>query len=388
MEALSDKNSIVNTLRGFLDHEMGISIADLNMVRDVSKEGNHVKVTIALTVAHCPLTKTLQADVEKALKKSDEIKSVTVETTAMSKTELNELRTNLQSRAAQTPPGQGNSKAPGPGIDRLGKRELRNIIAIASGKGGVGKSFVTSMLAVQLRRLGYEVGVLDADLTGPSIAKIFGLTERPSKSPSGRITPIKTRTGIKVMSINLVLDDPEMPVIWRGPIVNSVIRQLYWDVDWGSLHYLLVDLPPGTSDAPLTVFQSLPLDGVIVVSSPQELASLIVTKAVNMAKKMNAELLGLIENMSYLVCPHCGEAVKVFGEPQGQKLAKELGVSFLGSVPVDPVIARLSDHGQLEDYSTPVFQTVADELRVRTSQHAQQLMQGLPIAWSIQPSQN
>src|SRR3989475_7005683 len=270
MEALIDNTSIVNNLRGVLDPEIGISIVDLNMVRDVSIEGNHVKVTIALTVAHCPLAKTLQADVEKALKKTDEIKSVTVETTAMSKTELNELRTNLQSRAAQTPPGQGHSKAPGPGIDRLGKRELRNIIAIASGKGGVGKSFVTSMLAVQLRRLGYEVGILDADLTGPSIAKVFGLKDRPSKTPSGRITPVVTRTGIKVMSINLVLDDPEMPVIWRGPIVNSVIRQLYWDVEWGSLHYLLVDLPPGTSDAPLTVLQSLPLDGVIVVSSPQE----------------------------------------------------------------------------------------------------------------------
>src|SRR5437870_609462 len=238
------------------------------MVRDVSIEDSHVKVIIALTVAHCPLAKTLQTDVEKALKKSGDIKSVTVETTAMSKTELNELRTSLQARAAQTSPRQGNS--PGPGIDRLGKRDLRNIIAIASGKGGVGKSFVTSMLAVQLRRLGYEVGILDADLTGPSIAKVFGLKGRPSKSPTGRITPVLTRTGIKVMSINLVLDDPEMPVIWRGPIVNSVIRQLYWDVDWGSLHYLLVDLPPGTSDAPLTVLQSLPLDGVIVVSSPQE----------------------------------------------------------------------------------------------------------------------
>jgi Mrp family chromosome partitioning ATPase len=264
---------------------------------------------------------------------------------------------------------------------------LRNIIAIVSGKGGVGKSFVTSMLAVQLRRLGYEVGVLDADLTGPSIAKVFGLRDRPSKSPSGRITPVLTRTGIKVMSINLVLDDPEMPVIWRGPIVNSVIRQLYWDVDWGSLHYLLVDLPPGTSDAPLTVFQSLPLDGVIVVSSPQELASLIVTKAVNMAKKMNAELLGLVENMSYLKCPHCGEAINVFGEPKGEKLAKQLEIPFLGSVPVDPAIARLSDRGLIEDYSTPVLQTLADELRNRGSQHAQQLMQGLPIAWSIQPSE-
>jgi Mrp family chromosome partitioning ATPase len=385
MGALIDKNSIVNSLRGVLDPEIGISIVDLNMVREVSIEGSHVKVTIALTVAHCPLAKTLQADVEKALRRSNEIKSVTVETTAMSKTELNELRTSLQSRATQPRPERGNG--PGPGIDRLGKRELRNIIAIVSGKGGVGKSFVTSMLAVQLRRLGYEVGVLDADLTGPSIAKVFGLRDRPSKSPSGRITPVLTRTGIKVMSINLVLDDPEMPVIWRGPIVNSVIRQLYWDVEWGSLHYLLVDLPPGTSDAPLTVFQSLPLDGVIVVSSPQELASLIVTKAVNMAKKMNAELLGLVENMSYLKCPHCGEVINIFGEPKGEKLSKQLEIPFLGSVPVDPVIAELSDHGQIEDYSPPVLQTLTDELRNRASQHAQQLMQGLPIAWSIQPSE-
>jgi len=383
---LIDKDSVVNSLRGVLDPEIGISIVDLNMVRDISIEGSHVKVTIALTVAHCPLAKTLQTDVEKALKKSDQIKTVTVETTAMSRTELNELRTSLQNRAAPPQPDQTNTL--GPGINRLGKRELRNIIAVASGKGGVGKSFVTSMLAVQLRRLGYEVGILDADLTGPSIAKVFGLKDRPSKGPNGRITPVLTKTGIKVMSINLVLDDPEMPVIWRGPIVNSVIRQLYWDVDWGSLHYLLVDLPPGTSDAPLTVLQSLPLDGVIVVSSPQELASLIVTKAVNMAKKMNAELLGLVENMSYLTCPHCGETINVFGEPQGEKLAKQLGIPFLGSVPVDPAIARLSDHGQIEDYTTPVFQMVADELRVRTSQQVQQLTQGLPIAWSIQPSES
>ena len=383
---LIDKDSVINSLRGVLDPEIGISIVDLKMVRDISIEGSHVKVTIALTVAHCPLAKTLQTDVEKALKKSGEIKTVTVETTAMSKTELNELRSSLQNRANQPQPDQAN--IPGPGINRLGKRELRNIIAVASGKGGVGKSFVTSMLAVQLRRLGYEVGILDADLTGPSIAKVFGLKDRPSKSPTGRITPVLTRTGIKVMSINLVLDDPEMPVIWRGPIVNSVIRQLYWDVDWGSLHYLLVDLPPGTSDAPLTVLQSLPLDGVIVVSSPQELASLIVTKAVNMAKKMNAQLLGLVENMSYLTCPHCGETINVFGEPQGEKLAKQLGIPFLGSVPVDPIIARLSDEGHIEDYATPVFQMVADELRVRTSQQVQQLMQGLPIAWSVQPSES
>jgi ATP-binding protein involved in chromosome partitioning len=383
---LVDKQTILEYLRGVLDPEIGISIVDLHMVRDITITGDNVKVRIALTVAHCPLAKTLQSDVEKALKRSGQIHSVIVETTAMSKTELNELKTTLQNRKATT--GADTKTSPSPGIERLGKREIRNIIAIVSGKGGVGKSFVTSMLACELRRQGYEVGVLDADLTGPSIAKVFGLTDHPSKTPAGAITPIQTTTGIKVMSINLVLDDPGMPVIWRGPIVNSVIRQLYWDVDWGPLHYLLVDLPPGTSDAPLTVFQSLPLDGVIVVSSPQDLASLIVTKAVNMAKKMNAELLGLVENMSYLQCPSCGEKINVYGQSQGEKLARELGIQFLGSVPLDPMIAQRSDQGRIEDYSSPTFQTITDRLRLRRSEQAQQLMQGLPIAWSMEPGKS
>jgi ATP-binding protein involved in chromosome partitioning len=381
---LIDKQSVIESLRGVLDPEIGISIVDLNMVRDVTIDGDQVKVKIALTVAHCPLAKTLQSDVENALKKLGQIRSVTVETTAMSKQELNELRTTLQNKTAKTTSEPRTTI--GPGIERLGKREIRNIIAIVSGKGGVGKSFVTSMLACELRREGYEVGVLDADLTGPSIAKVFGLTDRPSKTPAGSISPIKTKTGIKVISINLILDDPGMPVIWRGPIVNSVIRQLYWDVDWGPLHYLLVDLPPGTSDAPLTVFQSLPLDGVIVVSSPQDLASMIVTKAVNMAKKMNAELLGLVENMSYLQCPRCGEKIEVYGKSQGEKLARDLGIQFLGSIPLDPMIAQKSDEGRIEDYSSPTFQNITDKLRLKTSQQVHQLMQGLPIAWSVEPA--
>jgi Mrp family chromosome partitioning ATPase len=238
------------------------------------------------------------------------------------------------------------------------------------------------MLATELRRQGYEVGVLDADLTGPSIAKIFGLTEKPSKNSNGMITPIRTSTGIKVMSINLILEDPSMPVIWRGPIVNSVIRQLYWDVDWGDLHYLLVDLPPGTSDAPLTVFQSLPLDGVIVVSSPQDLAALIVTKAVKMASKMNAPILGLIENMSYLECPQCKEHLNIFGPSKGEKFAQNLGISFLGAIPLDPTVAKLSDEGQIEQYHSPVFQNIANELRLKTAKQVEQLTQGLPIAWA------
>ncbi len=375
-----DKTRVIEGLRDVLDPEIGQSIVDLNMVRDIAIDGGKVSVTIALTVAHCPLAKTLQADVEKALKKIDEVTAVKVETTAMSKKELEELRVQLQTRAGRqgsTPQGPGV----GPGIERLGKRGIRNIIAVVSGKGGVGKSFVTSMLASELKRQGYDVGVLDADLTGPSIAKVFGLTERPYKGPNGAIVPVRTRGGIKVMSINLVLDDPNTPVIWRGPIVNSVIRQLYWDVDWGDLHYLLVDLPPGTSDAPLTVFQSLPLDGVIVVSSPQELASMIVTKAVNMAKKMDAPILGLVENMTYLNCPHCGERVDLFGEPKGEKLAQSLGIQFLGGVPLDPNIPRLSDEGKIEDYSSATVASIANELRLRSVKQVEQLTQGLPIAW-------
>jgi len=383
---LIDKQSVIDSLRGVLDPEIGISIVDLNMVRDITITGDHVRVKIALTVAHCPLAKTLQSDVEKALKKSGSVHSVTVETTSMSKAELNDLRTMLQNRTTKT--GAEPKASIGPGIERLGKREIRNIIAVVSGKGGVGKSFVTSMLACELRRQGYEVGVLDADLTGPSIAKVFGLSDRPSKTPSGAITPVQTMTGIRVMSINLVLDDPGTPVIWRGPIVNSVIRQLYWEVDWGPLHYLLVDLPPGTSDAPLTVFQSLPLDGVIVVSSPQNLASMIVTKAVNMAKKMNAEILGLVENMSYLECPGCGEKINVYGPSRGEKLAAELGILFLGSIPIDPVIARKSDEGRIEDYSSAAFQAITEKLRLRTSEQVEQLTQGLPIAWSVDPAKS
>jgi len=382
---LLDKNLVMERLRGVLDPEIGLSIVDLNMVRDIVVADGTVAVKIALTVAHCPLAKTLQTDVENAVRKLEGIKSVKVDTTSMTRKELDELKSKLQAKSTSSIPKTGPTV--GSGIERLGKRGVRSIIAIISGKGGVGKSFVTSVLASELRRRGYEVGVLDADLTGPSIAKVLGASGKPYKGANGSIVPVKTRTGIKVMSINLVLDDPSMPVIWRGPIVNSVIRQLYWDVDWGDLHYLLVDLPPGTSDAPLTVFQSLPLDGVIVVSSPQDLASMIVSKAVNMAKKMDAPILGLVENMSYLKCPSCGERVNLFGESKGEKLASSLGLPFLGAIPLDPIIALLSDEGKIEDYSTPIIASIADELRTRAAKQVEQLTQGLPIAWSIEPAQ-
>jgi len=383
---LVDKNVVMERLRKVLDPEIGRSIVDLNMVRDITVDDENVTVKIALTVAHCPLAKTLQTDVENAVRKPGDVKSVKVDTTTMTRKELEELKQRLQMGASSPSTPKSASKL-GPGIERLGKRGVRNIIAVISGKGGVGKSFVTSMLASELKKHGYEIGVLDADLTGPSIAKVLGVTGKPSKGPNGGIIPLRTRGGIKVMSINLVLDDPSMPVIWRGPIVNSVIRQLYWDVEWGDLHYLLVDLPPGTSDAPLTVFQSLPLDGVIVVSSPQDLASMIVAKAVNMAKKMEAPILGLVENMSYLNCPSCGDRVNLFGEPKGEKLASSLGVPFLGAVPLDPSIARLSDEGRIEDYSSPIIAGIVDELRARAAKQIEQLTQALPIAWSLEPGQ-
>ncbi len=383
---LVDKNLVLEKLRGVLDPEIGRSIVDLKMVRDISVSDGDVYVKIALTVAHCPLAKTLQGDVENAVRKLEDVRSVKVETTTMSKSELAELKHQLQPGASSSTPSRSGPGV-GPGIERLGRRGVRSIIAVISGKGGVGKSFVTSMLASELKRRGYEIGVLDADLTGPSIAKVLGVSGKPYKGPGGGIVPLRTRTGIKVMSINLVLDDPSMPVVWRGPIVNSVIRQLYWDVDWGELHYLLVDLPPGTSDAPLTVFQSLPLDGVIVVSSPQDLASMIVSKAVNMAKKMEVPILGLVENMSYLKCPDCGNRIDLFGEPRGEKLAIGLGLAFLGAVPLDPAIAQLSDQGKIEDYSSPIIANIADELRTRAAKQVEQLTQGLPIAWSVEPSQ-
>ncbi len=381
---LVDKNLIMERLKNVLDPEIGRSIVDLNMVRDIIVDNGNVTVKIALTVAHCPLAKTLQTDVENAVRKPGDVRSVRVDTTTMTRKELEELRIRLQTAATPSSPPKTGPMV-GPGIERLGKRGIRRIIAIISGKGGVGKSFVTSVLASDLKKRGYEVGVLDADLTGPSIAKVLGVAGKPFKGPNGSIVPLKTQSGIKVMSINLVLDDPSMPVIWRGPIVNSVIRQLYWDVDWGDLHYLLVDLPPGTSDAPLTVFQSLPLDGVIVVSSPQDLASMIVSKAVNMAKKMDAPILGLVENMSYLKCPGCGETMNIFGEPKGEKLASTLGLPFLGAIPLDSAIAKLSDEGRIEEYSNSIITGIVDELRTRAAKQDEQPTQELPIAWSTEP---
>jgi len=238
---------------------------------------------------------------------------------------------------------------------------IKNIIAIMSGKGGVGKSSVTSMLAVSLRRKGYNVGILDADITGPSIPKIFGLHGKADANETG-LLPVETQQGIKVMSLNLLLPNEDDPVIWRGPIINQLVRQFWTDVVWGELDYLLVDLPPGTGDVPITVMQSLPVSGIVIVTSPQQLAGMIVRKAINMVKKYGAPIYGLVENMAYVTCSHCEERLEIFGKPRGEEEANKNEIPYLGQLPIDPVLATMADLGKVEDYVSESFDRVAQRL--------------------------
>ncbi len=231
---------------------------------------------------------------------------------------------------------------------------IKHVYGIVSGKGGVGKSFVTGSLAVELARQGYKVGIMDADITGPSIQKMFGITEGAEGDDNG-IYPAVTASGIKVMSINMLLEDDTTPVIWRGPVLAGVVKQFWTDVVWGELDYLLVDMPPGTGDVPLTVFQSLPIEGVIIVTSPQSLVTMIVKKAYNMANMMNVPILGIIENYSYIECPDCGKHINVFGESHIDEVAAELKLPVLGKMPIIPDMARLSDEGAFDKISNDMI---------------------------------
>lgn len=240
--------------------------------------------------------------------------------------------------------------------------EVKHVIGVVSGKGGVGKSMVTASLANLLASMGYRTGILDADITGPSIPKMYGLTGPAQASEEG-ILPELCGNGVKVMSLNLLMPDPEQAVIWRGPVIANMVKQFWSDVIWGELDYLLVDMPPGTGDVPLTVFQSLPVEGIMVVTSPQELVQLIVKKAFNMAKAMNIPVLGVIENYSFLKCPDCGKAIKVFGESHIEEAASELGIALAGKMPIDPSLAEAADAGRFSDIRNPYLQQAAEILR-------------------------
>lgn len=329
---MPDKAKILEALSHVNDPELHRSLTDLKMVKDVNIHGGQVEVTIALTVPNCPLKSQIEADVRAAIAAIPEVQQISVKLTAM---------TDAERQAIFGEPKEG-SAAP--------YNHIKRVVAVMSGKGGVGKSLVTSLLAAALRRDGYQVGVLDADITGPSIPMLFGLHGPVDAGPVG-LRPLQSRTGVKVISMNFLLENEDRPVIWRGPLIGRAITQLWGDVMWGDLDYLLVDLPPGTSDASLTTMQSLPVDGIIMVTTPQSLASMIVRKAVHMAQAVNTLIIGVVENMAYFVCPDTGKKHFIFGPSHAREVSLAASAPLLAQLPIDPNVAAQCDSGNVEEVS-------------------------------------
>jgi Mrp family chromosome partitioning ATPase len=294
------------------------SLVQMNLVRSAELHDGEAKVTLASTAVPAEYLQSLRDKVEAEIRRLSGVEGVALDFVEAEPKELNQI----------------------------GKA-----IAVMSGKGGVGKSLIASLLAVSFAREKNEVGILDADITGPSIPKMFGLTARPSGSDTG-ILPVSSKSGIEVMSMNLLLPNEEEAVIWRGPLMSKAITQFWEEVLWGKLDYLIIDLPPGTGDAPLTVLQAIPISGIVAVFTPQELTEMIVKKAVRMAQKMNVRVLGVVENMSYLVLPDTGKKLEIFGKSKGEEMAKASGAPLLGKLPIDPELAKLCDKGEIERYSS------------------------------------
>jgi Mrp family chromosome partitioning ATPase len=339
---------VSDALRGVMHPEIKRNLVELGMIKDASVEDEQVTLTLALPFVNIPIKDDLVRAVKGAIAKLGADLKVKVNLTEMSQ----------QERAAFTTAAEG-----GPKPAQLAN-EIAHVVAVLSGKGGVGKSSVAAMLAVALNRQGKQVGVLDADITGPSQPKMFGLHQTPQMSPQG-IVPVQTPGGVKVMSINLLLPSEDEAVIWRGPLISSAIKQFWNEVFWGKLDYLVVDLPPGTSDASLTVMQSIPLNGIVLVTTPQDLAGMVVRKAAKMAEHMNVRIVGLVENMSYAVCPACGERIEVFGPSQAFHTALQTGASLLGQLPLDPELARRCDAGEIEEYAAELFEPIAAQVMKR-----------------------
>ena len=336
-------DEIRKALDQVMDPELNKSILELGMARDIAYQDGVVSFTLALTTMSCPLTNQMSQEARERLMALDGVRDVVIKTREMSAEEKKQIFGESQQGAAEA------------------FNHIKHVIAIVSGKGGVGKSSVSALLAVTLRKRGYQVGILDADITGPSIPKmLLQDNQHPHTSPMG-IVPVETASGIKVMSINLLLADPNQAVIWRGPLIAGAIKQFWGDVYWGELDYLIIDLPPGTSDASLTVMQSLPLNGIILVTTPQSLAGMVVRKAASMAEQLSIPLLGIVENMSYAQCK-CGERLEVFGPSHAAELAAEMRVPLLARLPIDPAIAALGDNGALETYSGNGFAELVDRL--------------------------
>jgi len=312
---------IEEALEGISTVELRRSIVQLGMVRDIKEADGRVTLTLSLTPLSASARESVGERVRAAVENVPGVNEVVVE-------------------VVELPPKETN--------------QVGSVVAVMSGKGGVGKSLVTGLSGIALSRQGLQVGILDADITGPSIPKMFGLTARPTGSDKA-ILPVETRSGIEIMSINLLLPQEDDAVIWRGPLLAKAIMQFWDDVVWGKLDYLLVDLPPGTADIPLTVMQSLPLSGVVIVSTPQDLAGMVVRKAVHMASSLNVPVLGVVENMSYLIVPETGNKLELFGRSKGEEMAREADAPFLGQLPIDPELAHLCDEGEIERYNSEAF---------------------------------
>ncbi len=304
------------------------SLVKMNLVKDISTADDRIDITIADAALMKGTKDWLAENIREALTGLQGVKDVNV-------------------NYAEAKPKDLNA--------------IKNVIAVMSGKGGVGKSVVASLAAIALRRQGSEVGVLDADITGPSIPKIFGVSGPPAIAESG-ILPIPSRSGIEVMSINLLLPNEDEAVIWRGPLIGRAITQFWEDVLWGQLDYLVVDLPPGTADAPLTVMQQLPITGILIVFTPQELTAMVVRKAVKMAQQMSKPIIGVIENMSYLYIPEIDKKLEVFGKSRGEEMAQAAGAPLLGQLPIDPELVKLCDEGDIERYNSEAYNAFAQKL--------------------------
>jgi len=305
------------------------SITGMNLVRDVIITADKVTLTLASTALVTGAQEWVRNKAIEAVKSLPGVKEVAVTFTDIKAKEIN---------------------------------NIRHIIAVMSGKGGVGKSLVSGLVAVALRRQGFEVGILDADITGPSIPRMFGLNMPPSGNENG-ILPVTTASGIEAISINLLLPSEDDAVIWRGPLIGGAIKQFGEEVLWGNLDYLIIDLPPGTADAPLTVMQTFPISGIIIVFTPQELTSMIVRKAVKMAQQMQKPVIGVVENMAYLYVPEINKKMEIFGKSRGQEMAQAAGAPLLAQVPIDPNLAKLCDAGEIEKYDSPVFQDFIKKIR-------------------------
>jgi hydrogenase maturation protease len=304
------------------------SVVGLNLVRNVTISDGKVNIVLASTGLIPGAQDWIKTGVKEAIKKLPEVKEVKVEYVDAKPKDLN---------------------------------KIENIFAVMSGKGGVGKSLVSGLLAIALKRKGYEVGILDADITGPSIPKMFGLKVPPGGNESG-VLPVLTESGIEVISINLLLPSEDDAVIWRGPLIGNTIKQFGDEVLWGMLNYLIIDLPPGTADAPLTVMQSFPISGVIIVFTPQDLVEMIVKKAVKMAQIMNKRVLGVVENMSYLYVPEIDKKIEVFGRSRGEEMARASKAPLLGQLPIDPELAKLCDEGNIERYDGEIVTKLGESL--------------------------